>query len=84
MELLVTIAAAFEATATERELIAAISELGSPALQLVDALTRLRDLLYLPETSARLALPALYYVRRLCCHREAAVRAAALDLINTL
>ena len=84
MELLVTGAAAFEATAAERELIAAVSEMGSPAPRLAEALTRLRDLLYIPETAARLASPALYYARRLCCHGDAAVRAAALDLINTL
>ena len=84
MELLVTGAAAFEATAAERELIAAVSEMGSPAPRLAEALTRLRGLLYIPETAARLASPALYYARRLCCHGDAAVRAAALDLINTL
>jgi len=54
------------------------------AATLVAALRRLQDLLYQPDVEARLAPIALYYVRRLCCHGDAGVRAAALDLIGTL
>lgn len=54
------------------------------AATIVAALRRLQDLLYQPDIEARLAPVALYYVRRLCSHNDAGVRAAALDLIGTL
>jgi hypothetical protein len=71
-------------TAEERTLIATISLFRSSAAPLVEALRRLQHLMYPPETEARLQSVVLYYVRRLCCHRDAEVRAAALDLIGTL
>jgi len=83
LDLLIAGGAAAETTAEERVHIATISTQAS-ASDLISALQRLRDLLYVPETEARLAPIALYYVRRLCCHGDDLVRATALDLIGTL